>query len=223
MESTADPALPVGVRVFSLTTHSDPRGGFTEVFRSSWGTGIDPVQWNVVSSAAGVLRGVHVHVVHDDYFMALAGRVLVGVQDLRRGSPTEGVAGVIELSGGPLRAVRIPRGVAHGFFFKEQSLHLYAVSHYWNTADELGCHWNSPGLSIPWQVDAPVLSPRDEAAGSLEMLLSQLASFLAPIHEQVLADLGLQPWPDIRTSQDPENIFRSSFCATIVGLRKRRH
>ena len=91
--------LPTGVVLTGLSMHPDERGVFTEVFRKQWETGADPVQWNVVSSGEGVLRGVHVHPKHDDYLLILSGRATVGLQDLRRGIDTYGLAATVELSG----------------------------------------------------------------------------------------------------------------------------
>ena len=56
------------------------------------------MQWNAVWSEAGVLRGVHVHIRHDDYLTVPVGRASVGLRDLRRGSPTEGLSALVELS-----------------------------------------------------------------------------------------------------------------------------
>src|SRR6266550_587769 len=58
-----------GVTLRSLQTHHDERGSLTELFRASWETGIDAVQWNHSVSKARVLRGVHVHVKHADYLI----------------------------------------------------------------------------------------------------------------------------------------------------------
>ena len=58
-------ALPAGVALRPLRMHRDERGVLTEIFRESW-AGLAAVQWNAVRSAAGVLRGVHVHVRHAD-------------------------------------------------------------------------------------------------------------------------------------------------------------
>jgi dTDP-4-dehydrorhamnose 3,5-epimerase len=172
--SVSPPALPAGVRLRPLATHADPRGSFTEVFREEWEVGVEPVQWNVVRSAAGVLRGVHVHPRHGDYFLVVGGRALVGLRDLRRGSPTEGLSALVELRGDALAALTIPPGVAHGFYLPEPSIHLYSVSHYWDPADELGCHWRDPALGIPWPCTEPLLSPRDAEAAPLADLLSEL-------------------------------------------------
>ena len=171
----AQTQLPFGVKYRALTMHKDDRGVFTEVFRAAWNTGIVPVQWNVVSSGAGVLRGVHVHLQHFDYLIIQKGRATIGLRDLRKGSPTEGMAEVLEMSGDELGALTTPPGVAHGFYFHEPSVHMYSVSHYWDLSDELGCHWADPALEIPWPIKEAHLSPRDASAQSLAELMKEIA------------------------------------------------
>jgi dTDP-4-dehydrorhamnose 3,5-epimerase len=166
--------LPEGVALRPLDMNRDFRGSFTEVFREEWETGISPVQWNIVSSEAGTLRGVHVHIRHDDYLTTLRGRASVGLRDLRRGSPTEGMSALVELAGDPLTALLIPHGVAHGFYFAEPSLHLYGVTKYWDVGDELACHWADPELEIPWPAVPTLVSERDSMAPSLAELLDEL-------------------------------------------------
>ena len=68
----------------------------------------------------------------------------------------------------------IPPGVAHGFYFLEPSLHVYAVSEYWNPADELGCHWADPDLELQWPDPSPLVSERDARSQSLRALLAEL-------------------------------------------------
>ena len=165
--------LPAGVELRELTPHRDHRGTFVELHRAAWG-GPELLQWNAVRSAAGVLRGVHVHAVHDDYLTVPFGRVSVGLRDLRRGSPTEGAVALVELGEASPCALTIPHGVAHGFLFHEPSMHVYAVSEYFVERDELGCRFDDPDLGIPWPTTEVTLSPRDEAAGSLAALRSEL-------------------------------------------------
>ncbi len=85
--------LPEGVVLTALTPHADDRGVFTELFRECWPTAIRPIQWNVVSSKAGVLRGVHVHVRHDDYLTVASGAACA-----RIGRPPLGARLVLVLS-----------------------------------------------------------------------------------------------------------------------------
>ena len=169
-----------GVVVHPLTTHPDSRGSFTEAFRREWGLGIDPLQWNVVKSNRGTLRGIHVHPTHTDMLVMIAGTATIGLHDLRVGSPTQGSGSALEASGDRMCAVVIPPGVAHGFLFHEPSVMLYAVSHYWDTEDELAVHWADPGLGIAWPLEPTLVSERDAAAGTLSDLVAQLAP-LQPI------------------------------------------
>ncbi len=167
--------LPAGVQLRSLATHRDQRGDLTELFRAHWDTDIVPVQWNLVRSSASVLRGVHLHLKHSDYLTVVEGRMSVGLRDLRRDSPTAGAATVVELHGDEMAAVTIPPGIAHGFFFHGPAIHLYAVSEYWDVADELGCHWTDPALEIPWPMATAVVSARDAALPPLSVLLETIA------------------------------------------------
>jgi dTDP-4-dehydrorhamnose 3,5-epimerase len=169
--------LPSGVLLTDLAMHGDSRGVFTEAFRMEWSTGIQPVQWNVVSSRSGVLRGVHVHPSHDDYLIVISGTATVGLRDLRRGTDTTGLAATVDLSGDNLRAITIPHGVAHGFLFHESSTHLYAVSRYWDTSDELACFWGDEELGIDWPVEPSLVSERDASAQSLKSLLNEIEQY----------------------------------------------
>lgn len=166
-----------GVRRHRLESHPDDRGVFTELYRAEWRLGIEPVQWNWVSSLPETLRGVHVHARHDDYLTVVSGLASVGLRDLRAESRTYGLTAVLALSGNNPEAILIPHGVAHGFYFHEPSIHIYSVSHYWDIHDELGCRWDDPELEIEWPLEGrPRLSARDAAAPSLRELESSLAS-----------------------------------------------
>ena len=173
--------LPSGVSLLPLTPHADDRGVFTELFRTSWDPGLAPVQWNVVRSEANVLRGVHVHRRHTDYLIVVAGAAVVGLHDVRPDSPTEGMGATVELDAHAPVALVIPVGVAHGFYFHEQSVHVYAVSHEFDPADELGCRWDDPGLNIEWSCADPVISERDRGLGSLSELRVVWRGVTAPV------------------------------------------
>jgi dTDP-4-dehydrorhamnose 3,5-epimerase len=166
--------LPEGLLVRPLEPHSDDRGTFVELHRLEWDTQIAPIQWNAVHSEPGVLRGVHVHPCHDDYLTVVRGRAIVGLRDLRDRSPSAGAAACVELSAERPLAITIPHGVAHGFYFAEASTHVYAVSHYWDPADELGCRWDDPELEIPWPQRDARISTRDESLPPLAALLIEL-------------------------------------------------
>lgn len=161
-----------------LRSHPDDRGELTEVYRDEWDLGERPVQWNVVTSQPGVLRGVHCHWRHTDALTVVSGELILGLIDLRPGSPTESQAELLRIPA--LSAVvAIPVGVAHGFYFEQPTCMAYGVSTYWSTDDELGCRWDDPDLGIDWPCTAPSLSERDRSAGSLANLRTTIASVLA--------------------------------------------
>ena len=160
-----------GVVITKLKPNVDDRGRLTEVFRSSWPIGATPVQWNVIRSRGGVLRGFHVHVEHFDYVTVLDGELFLGLRDIRRDSPTKGRVATRIISGDEPVAVTIPPGVAHGFSFSGPCTLLYAVSRYWDREDELVCRWDDPTIGIDWPITSPRLSERDGNAGSLAELI----------------------------------------------------
>jgi len=166
----ADAPLPHGVVVRALERHPDDRGAVAELFRRDWASGIDPLQWTLFENAAGVLRGVHMHPRHDDYFVLLRGAVHVGLRDERRGSPSAGRSAMLHLDDGTPVAVIIPHGVLHGLFFVAPSIAVIGASHYYDRADELGCHWRDPSLGLAWPADTAVLSPGDAGLPALRDL-----------------------------------------------------
>lgn len=168
--------LPEGVQLIDLAPHVDDRGVFVELFREEWIEGVRPIQWNAVRSKQGVLRGVHVHPRHTDYLTMAMGAMTLGLCDLRPESPTHRLALTLTVRAGDPKAVAIPPGVAHGFYFPEESIHVYAVSHYWDLADELGCRWDDPGLGIDWAHNEAQISQRDAELQSLDALVEELAA-----------------------------------------------
>jgi dTDP-4-dehydrorhamnose 3,5-epimerase len=159
-----------GVVIRPLETHKDSRGSFTEVYQRERDAGINAVQWSVVRSEAGTLRGMHLHLRHDEYFLTLEGRAYVGLYDLRPGSPSFRSSMLIELPAEPMVSVCFPIGLLHGWYFPERSTHLQAVSEsYGSYADDdnWGCRWDDPGLNLDWPDTPPLVSERSRAFPSL--------------------------------------------------------
>jgi dTDP-4-dehydrorhamnose 3,5-epimerase len=162
-----------GVRLLPLHPHHDERGTFTEVFAAHWGAGIDPAQWSVVHSAPGVLRGMHLHLRHDELVTVVAGVLWVGLHDLRPGSATSGAASLIRLDGQRPTTLSFPRGIVHGWLAETPVVHLQAVSEAYDrygADDNEGCRWDDPGLGIAWPAPPTAVSPRAAAFGSLSDL-----------------------------------------------------
>lgn len=169
---------PAGVTLRRLEPHEDLRGRFTEVFAEHWGLGAEAVQWSVVDSGARVLRGMHLHRRHAEYLVVLRGVALVGLVDLRPGSPPSGAWSLYRLDAAEPALLAWPARVLHGWYSVEPTLHLQGVSEAYRDYaedDNLRVRWDDPGLGIPWPDPAPVLSPRAAAAGGLDALRARLA------------------------------------------------
>jgi dTDP-4-dehydrorhamnose 3,5-epimerase len=176
-----------GVNLIPLPGNHDQRGTFTEIFRRGWRSGIEPVQWSLVQSEPRVLRGMHLHLRHDEYFLLIQGRCVVGLRDIRKNSPTRDATMTIELTADPLTALIFPPGVLHGWYFHERSAHIQAVSECYdeyNPDDNWGCLWSDPDLGLVWADSDPVISPRAAAFPPLKVLqraLENARSSVSPL------------------------------------------
>jgi dTDP-4-dehydrorhamnose 3,5-epimerase len=152
-----------GVRLLRLSSARDARGAVTESCRFEWLAPVELPQWNVVTSRAGVMRGMHWHNLHHDFISPAHGVLLMGLADLRRGSPTEGACELLELDASRPAGALVPPGVAHGLFSAGPTVTLYAVSRYWDPEDERGVAFDDPALGVPWLVSRAevMLSERD--------------------------------------------------------------
>jgi dTDP-4-dehydrorhamnose 3,5-epimerase len=152
-----------GVTLRPLEPQRDERGALVELCRHVWVEPEVPVQWNLVANHAQVVRGVHWHELHTDFIAPVFGAVHAVLVDLRPGSPTELVSQIIELDADAPALLTIPAGVGHGFYSERASGVLYAVTRYWDPADEFGVRWNDPALGIPWPAgaDSATVSVRD--------------------------------------------------------------
>jgi dTDP-4-dehydrorhamnose 3,5-epimerase len=175
-------ALP-GVQYGQLVSHGDVRGSFTELWRASHGAGGTDafVQANLSTSAAGVLRGLHLHRRQLDYWVVVGGRAFVALVDARGPirSPTE-VATVETRILARNEWVVIPTGVAHGFLALEPTQLLYLVTNEYDGSDELGFAWDDPAVAVPWPVldvtsdGRPIVSERDATNPPLAELVARL-------------------------------------------------
>ena len=161
-----------GVRFVELESLADPRGRFQETFRKEWfpERTWDVVQANRSDSREGVLRGLHYHLRQVDYWIPLAGRLRIGLYDLRLGSPTRGEREVMELDASRPVGVFVPVGVAHGFLALTEATLFYLVDAYYDGSDERGIRWDDPEVGIDWGRADPVLSPRDTTNPALSAL-----------------------------------------------------
>jgi dTDP-4-dehydrorhamnose 3,5-epimerase len=148
-----------GVLQRDLTSNSDERGRFLEIFRSSQAPDTF-VQANHSRSVEGVLRGLHYHKHQADLWYVVKGMIQVGIADLRQRVDRPRAETHILEEGRPT-TLFIPPGVAHGFLALTQADLIYLVTSEYDAADEYGVAWDDSTLNVQWQTRKPILSKRD--------------------------------------------------------------
>ncbi len=159
-----------GLKIIKLKLHGDARGFFVERYQQAAfaKAGIDAVfvQDNHSRSAPNILRGLHYQ--HTPPQGKLVGVVRGAVWDvavdIRPDSKTFGQHFGIELSDENATLLWIPAGFAHGFCVLGQSVAdmFYKCSGEYNAAGEGGIRYDDPDLNIPWPIENPLISTRDE-------------------------------------------------------------
>jgi len=169
-----------GVVLRHLAENKDYRGSFTEIFNHRWNLDLDAVQWSLVKSEANVYRGMHFHKRHDEYFCLIHGKCELGLKDMRSDSPTYLQWSQYELWAEDLTALIFPRGLLHGWYFPEPSIHAQSVSESYvdyGKDDNWGVVWNDPDLGIPWSFDEPIVSNRAGDFPDLKSFIAGIAPF----------------------------------------------
>lgn len=158
-----------GLIIVEPKIFKDDRGSFFE----SWNVknfqeiGIKDhfVQDNQSSSSRGVLRGLHFQnppYVQAKLVRVIRGSVLDVAVDLRSNSPTYGKHVTIVLSGENFKSFYIPKGFAHGFIaLEDNTIFSYKCSDVYNKESEGCLIWNDKDLGIEWNINNPIISPKD--------------------------------------------------------------
>jgi dTDP-4-dehydrorhamnose 3,5-epimerase len=159
-----------GVLVVEPVVHRDARGFFVETYQAAryreHGIRTPFVQANHSKSTRGTLRGLHWQTgAHPQAKLVrvVAGEVFDVAVDIRPESRTFGDWVGVTLSAENFCQLYIPPGYAHGFCVVSEVAELeYQCSDIYDPASERGLMWNDPDVNIPWPVDAPLLSSRDQ-------------------------------------------------------------
>jgi dTDP-4-dehydrorhamnose 3,5-epimerase len=163
-----------GVAIRPWPQMPDHRGVLATIYKDGPDSLGPFVQWNLVQSTRGSLRGVHAHSRYHEYYVPLHGRMFLFLKDVRAASPTFGAEFHCWSEALASSALFVPIGVAHAVYFDEDGLLLYGLSTEWTGEGEFGCRWDDPGIGAPWPVQTPVLSDRDAAAPSLAAMVAAL-------------------------------------------------
>ena len=154
-----------------LTTHTDQRGYFSEIYKKSDFSDIFNnvlfIQDNLsYSKKENTIRGLHYQLAPCDqskYVIVLKGKIWDVFVDLRRDSSTYLEYGFTELNANQ-SSLFIPKGFAHGFCtLQADTIVLYKVDNYYSKDHERGIIWNDKSLNIPWPInkDQVIISDKD--------------------------------------------------------------
>ena len=147
---------------------SDERGFFFENFKEVdfFSNGITKlIQDNISHSTYGVIRGLHYQKnpkSQAKLVTAINGKIFDVVVDIRKNSPTYGKWVGEILSNENHRSIYVPEGFAHGFsVLSEVADVFYKVSNDYSQENESGIIWNDPVINIPWSIEQPIISEKD--------------------------------------------------------------
>jgi len=161
-------AIP-GVVVLEPQVFGDERGYFLETYNEEKLADLDfPhifVQDNLSFSRKNVLRGLHYQwpLAQGKLVQCPHGEIWDVALDIRQGSPTFGQWHAEILSEGNHKALYIPEGFAHGFaVLSETALVAYKCTAPYRHEQDAGIIFNDPQFNLPWPIENPQLSPKDE-------------------------------------------------------------
>ena len=176
-------AIP-DVKVIRFQRFVDHRGYFTEQFRqsdfetneaTSFLRGVRFVQANESFSRAGTIRGLHFqwNPYMGKLLRTLRGRMIDLFLDIRKGSPTWGMAAAYDMASSGQEDfndwIWVPPGFAHGNTFTEDTLIEYFCSGEYSPGCEAGISPLAPDLD--WSLCDPGLKATfDEIAATTDLI-----------------------------------------------------
>ena len=167
-----------GVLIIEPKVFADARGFVLETYQAEryrqLGIAHAFVQDNHSRSARGVLRGLHFQRSRPQGKLVSVSRgsVYDVAVDINPASPTCGQFVAVELNDENHRQLWIPPGYAHGFCVLSDIADVqYKCTDYYIPEDEGGLLWNDPQVNIPWPIEQPLLSAKDQRNPTLAQLL----------------------------------------------------
>ena len=169
-----------GVLLIEPKVFGDERGFFIESFQAERyreaGIELPFVQDNHSRSQRGVLRGLHFQKTRPQGKLVRVSRGAVYdvAVDINPDSPTCGRFVGVELNDENHLQMWIPPGYAHGFCVLSDIADFeYKCTDLYFPQDEGGLLWNDPEVGIPWPVEQPTLSAKDQLNPTLRQLLGR--------------------------------------------------
>jgi dTDP-4-dehydrorhamnose 3,5-epimerase len=169
------------VKLITPDRYNDPRGFFSETWNQGKfaGAGISGpfIQDNhAVSTAAGVLRGLHCQIgpnAQGKLVRCIRGAIYDVAVDVRFGSPTFGRYVAAEISAENWTQIWVPVGFLHGYCtLTAETEVIYKVTGAYDKSAERGAIWDDPDIGIQWPVSADevILSDKDKVLPRLRDL-----------------------------------------------------
>ncbi len=143
-----------GAWIKELKLWPDDRGHFAEIFRDDEKIVAEfkVRQSSITVTRPGVIKAFHFHLEQDDLFVPLRGAIRIALVDCRVSSPTYGIANSIFAGERYPKAVRIPRGVAHGYEVLpgDELLMVYYTDQHYNPKDEYRFAHDDAAIGFRW-------------------------------------------------------------------------
>lgn len=142
-----------GIVFKELITHTDERGFFREIIRSSddfFAEGFG--QWSHSLMFDNVIKAWHFHRLQTDWWYVVSGVLRVGLCDRRPESSTFGQTMDFRMGDyQSVQALKIPPGIAHGCKTVQGPVNLlYVTSQVYNPDDEIRIPYNDPSIDFEW-------------------------------------------------------------------------
>jgi dTDP-4-dehydrorhamnose 3,5-epimerase len=142
-----------GIVFKELITHTDERGFFREIIRTSddfFAEGFG--QWSHSLMFDGVIKAWHLHNVQSDWWYVVNGVLRVGLCDMRADSSSfKQTMDFLMGDHQPARVLKIPPGIAHGCKTVQGPVNLlYMTSHVYNPDDEIRIAHDDPEIGFDW-------------------------------------------------------------------------
>lgn len=164
------------VKLIQPRLFRDHRGFFLETFEKQRYQELlhideDFVQDNHSRSYQHVLRGLHLQYPHGQGKLVhvIRGEIFDVAVDVRPHSASFGQWTSAILNEENQHQLWIPQGFAHGFVVLSDIAELaYKCTNYYHPESELCLKWDDSDLNIPWPVQNPILSEKDQQGMSLQ-------------------------------------------------------
>lgn len=138
----------LGATWMPLQTHTDARGWFAEVWKTTNPGPLSPRQISLSRTNPGVTKAFHYHRKQEDLFVPLSGSFRIVL--LQPEGPHDGVS--IWWKEGAEGMLHIPAGLAHGYRVEGEKvgMMLYLTSEVYEPADEGRKDWDKDIEGFPW-------------------------------------------------------------------------